>query len=855
MEATAFQQQEMKHGLSIPRLFTSEVVDPLDTVEYEFRSSIIRNADGSVVFEMKDILVPKGWSQVATDILAQKYFRKAGVPQYEPRGSQEIGPDGQPVLGPEKSVKQVVRRLAGCWRSWGERHGYFASKSDADAFEDELLFMLIHQMGSPNSPQWFNTGLAYSYGIKGKLQGHYYADPATGEVRLSEDAYTHPQPHACAEYSTAIYTEDGIKAIGEIVEKDLVGLRVFDGEQYTPIVATKYNGKREVFRIRMKNGNMVGLTGDHLVLSASERRKDGGQYGWREVRELSVGSRMQQPLVLDVREKNVFADDLARARLAGWIVGDGSVGTYQGVMRMEIITVNDDEHNSVLEDISEVFPGAHYWVTDFATQDRGLKGRRIHLSGKKLWDFVEEYELDRHSLELSVPKRILKASPQEKREFLKALFQADGCVRVRKEGGRNSGDVCLTTISEKLGFGVLQLLNSLGIYSRISRSPDSREDRKGTFQVIVAYGSARQRYSEQIGFISLEKQAKLEVLQQVVSNSKSLPIIREEEVVSIESAGIMDVYDIQTGSGKFLANGVVVHNCFIQSLRDDLVNEGGIFDLVTREARLFKYGSGTGTNFSCLRASGERLSGGGQSSGLMSFLKIYDRAAGAIKSGGTTRRAAKMVIVDIDHPDIELFINWKMREEQKVAALVAGSKSTSKALRKVFKAAKDEQTTDLKNERVKLAVVQALAKNVPLNYILRALALARQGRNDAEFPVFDTHYESEAYITVSGQNGNNSVRVSNRFLWAVENDSDWSLIARTDNAVMRKVKARQLWDSVAFAAWACADPGVQFDDTINEWHTCPVDGRINASNPCSEYMFLDDTACNLASLNLMKFMD
>ncbi|MCX8196941.1 MAG: vitamin B12-dependent ribonucleotide reductase [Candidatus Micrarchaeota archaeon] len=487
--AIVAQQESRQGGLKISRFFTTEGIDPLDTVEYELRKSVIRNADGSVVFEMNDVEVPKSWSQVATDVVAQKYFRKAGVPQYDKFGNPIRGPDGKILLGAEKSVKQVVKRLAGCWRYWGEKYGYFASKEDAEAFEEELKYMLIHQMASPNSPQWFNTGLAFAYGIKGSPQGHYYADPITGEVKQSEDAYTHPQPHAC----------------------------------------------------------------------------------------------------------------------------------------------------------------------------------------------------------------------------------------------------------------------------------------------------------------------------------------------------------------------------FIQSVKDDLVNEGGIFDLVLREARLFKYGSGTGTNFSCLRAEGEKLSGGGYSSGLMSFLKIYDRAAGAIKSGGTTRRAAKMVIVDIDHPDIEKFINWKVVEEQKVAAMVAGSKACSKALNEIMKVVKQEQTADIKNERVKLAIVKALAKNVPINYILRALALAKQGKEKIDFPVFDTHYESEAYTTVSGQNSNNSVRISNKFIWAVENDADWNLIARVDGSVMKKVKARQLWDQIAFAAWSCADPGLQFDDTINEWHTCPVDGRINASNPCSEYMFLDDTACNLASLNLAKF--
>ncbi|MCX6770562.1 MAG: hypothetical protein NTX79_00755 [Candidatus Micrarchaeota archaeon] len=454
--------------MQIKRLFTEEGTDPLQAVEYEMRSSVIRNADGSVVFEMRDVEVPKSWSQVATDIVAQKYFRKAGVPQYDKSGKPLKDSNGKIVTGSEKSVRQVVSRLAGCWRMWGEKHGYFAGKADADAFEDEILYMLINQMASPNSPQWFNTGLAFAYGILGNSQGHFYVDPVDGTVKQSTDAYTHPQPHAC----------------------------------------------------------------------------------------------------------------------------------------------------------------------------------------------------------------------------------------------------------------------------------------------------------------------------------------------------------------------------FIQSLKDDLVNEGGIFDLVTREARLFKYGSGTGTNFSCLRGEGERLSGGGQSSGMMSFLKIYDRAAGAIKSGGTTRRAAKMVIVDVDHPDIEKFVNWKVREEQKVAALVAGTKACSKSLKKIMRVAKEEQSTDLKNERVKLAVVQALAKNVSMNYILRTLALVKQGKADIDFPVFDTHYESEAYVTVAGQNGNNSVRLSNRFVWAVQNDAEWTLLSRTDGSVMKRMKARALWDQIAFAAWSCADPGLQFDDIINEWHTCPVDGRINASNPC-----------------------
>jgi ribonucleoside-diphosphate reductase alpha chain len=491
METVFASDNPDEKGLSIKRYFTKEGVSPYDMFEYEKRSSIIRNPDGSVIFQMDDIEVPSSWSQVATDILAQKYFRKTGVPQYDKNGNVIKNEKGEVVLGPEKSIKQVVKRLVSCWRYWGEKYGYFASKRDADIFEDELAYMLLNQMGSPNSPQWFNTGLAHSYGIKGSPQGHYYVDPISGELKKSDDAYTRPQPHAC----------------------------------------------------------------------------------------------------------------------------------------------------------------------------------------------------------------------------------------------------------------------------------------------------------------------------------------------------------------------------FIQSLKDDLLNEGGIFDLLTREARVFKYGSGTGTNFSVLRAAGEKLSGGGHSSGLMSFLKIYDRAAGAIKSGGTTRRAAKMVIVNIDHPDIEEFIDWKVKEEQKVAVMVAGSKSCNKYLNKLLKTIKEEKTTDIKNEKIKLAVVQAIVHNVPINYVFRVLALAKQGIDKIDFPIFDTHYESEAYLTVSGQNSNNSVRIPNSFFLALEKDQDWELIARTTGQVVKKIKAKELWDSISFAAWSCADPGLQFDDIINEWHTCPEDGRINASNPCSEYMFLDDTACNLASLNLMKFFD
>src|SRR6201989_801479 len=301
------------------------------------------------------------------------------------------------------------------------------------------------------------------------------------------------------------------------------------------------------------------------------------------------------------------------------------------------------------------------------------------------------------------------------------------------------------------------------------------------------------------------------------------------------------------------------HACFIQSIADDLVNDGGIMDLWVREARLFKYGSGTGTNFSSLRGENEKLGGGGKSSGLMSFLKIGDRAAGAIKSGGTTRRAAKMVIVDADHPDIEMFIDWKVVEEQKVAALVAGSKLAEKHLKAVLKACVNcsgsgsDCYEPQKNPALRREIKAARKAMISDNMIERVISFARQGFKDIDFRTYDTDWDSEAYSSVAGQNSNNTVRVTDEFLQAVLDDGDWHLTWRGNGKLARTVKARELWDKVSYAAWACADPGVQFHTSINDWHTCPAGGEIRASNPCSEYMFLDDTACNLASLNLMAF--
>ena len=497
--------------MKFERRFTTAGKDPYASLEFRFASSEIKNPDGTVVFRAENIEVPVQFSQVATDIMAQKYFRKAGVPAQLKTVEESAVPSWlwrsvpdeaalaklpeEERFSGESSAKQVFNRLAGTWTYWGWKGGYFSDEEDARTYYDEMCYMLAAQMAAPNSPQWFNTGMHWAYGIDGPSQGHHYVDYKTGKLTRSASAYEHPQPHAC----------------------------------------------------------------------------------------------------------------------------------------------------------------------------------------------------------------------------------------------------------------------------------------------------------------------------------------------------------------------------FIQSVSDDLVNEGGIMDLWVREARLFKYGSGTGSNFSRIRGEGESLSGGGRSSGLMSFLRIGDRAAGAIKSGGTTRRAAKMVTVDVDHPDIEAYVDWKVVEEQKVAALVAGSKLAQLHMGEVMAACHDEAVSGddrfdpRANKRLKKAIIAARGAMIPENYVQRVIQFARQGYTEIEFKTYDTDWDSEAYLTVAGQNSNNSVRVSNEFLQAVLDKGDWELVKRRDNGVAKRINASDLWEKIAYAAWACADPGLQYDTTINEWHTCPGGGRINASNPCSEYMFLDDTACNLASLNLMQF--
>ncbi|MDQ3846725.1 MAG: ribonucleoside-diphosphate reductase, partial [Bacteroidota bacterium] len=730
-------------------------VPVFEQFKYDYRTSVIRNPSGEVVFEMNNVEVPKGWSQIATDILAQKYFRKAGVPQ----------PDG--TTGRETSVKQVAHRLANCWRVWGERYGYFASEKDAQIFYEELVYSILAQMCVPNSPQWFNTGLYESYGIKGKPQGHYYVDPADGQLKKSTSAYERPQPHACARYHTKLFTDRGIYEIGEVVEKALTDLKIFDGKDFVPLLAVKNNGIKSIYRATLSNGNFIEFTDDHLIYSSDKRLKDGGEYNWVELKGL-LGKKVQQcslasisadvALVTEIAAeaesrgesfnliKNIFNseaseqkkenENICKAALAGWIIGDGYYGKYNKNKKTTLfgaITINDDEYAFVTDLFQKLF-GTYKTVTRKSVNNLY---RIVKYDSKNADVFVQEYELQQSSLTAFVPERIFKGTLTEKAAFLQSLFQADGCVRLRKENGRNSGDIVLTTISHNLAHDVQMLLLSLGIYSNISIVNDERENRHPSYQVIIAYASERIKFKNLIGFISTEKQRKLALLNETVPG-KVKKDISELTVLSIDYIGDEEVFDIQTSSARFAANGVIVHNCFILSVEDDLVNDGGIMDLWVREARIFKYGSGVGTNYSNLRGEGEKLSGGGTSSGLMSFLKIGDRAAGAIKSGGTTRRAAKMVCLDLDHPEIERFVNWKVEEEKKVAALIAAG--------------------------------------------------------------YPSDYEGEAYRTVSGQNSNNSVRIPNSFFEKLEKGEDWELIARTTGRVMKKVPAKELWNQITYGA-------------------------------------------------------
>ena len=822
--------------MKVARRFTREGQSPYAGIQFDQRVSEIKNPDGSTVFRQDGISVPAGWSAVATDILAQKYFRKSGVPQYAPDGKPLLDRDGRPVLGGERDARQVFHRLAGCWMHWGEKYGYFDTPSDARAFYDELCYMLAAQVAAPNSPQWFNTGLHYAYGLSGPAQGHHYVDPDTGVLTRATSAYERPQPHACQPYHALISTPEGPIPIGQIVTKNQVGLEVYDGRDEgigtTRVVAVKENGEKAVFRIELSNGVAVEATGDHLVYAIAN-----GVGAWRRVDEVEPGAALRLSTRTDVRLDS-YHTEVDEAALVGWLQADGFAGqdglSTEHSLAVEFTTIDKDELDFIVERVHRVFDGAHYHVRSMETRTPGLDIHRIRLYGEPLRPFVDKYGLLRSSADHVVPANILRSGRDAQAAYLRALFQAQGTVSLRSYWARQA-DVTLTTTSAALAHGVQALLLNMGIYAKLGRGAETRESRRTPFIVSIVHAESRARFRDLIGFVSDDKREKLDTACSDQFAGKKLPALRDETVVRVECVGVQPVFDIQTESGQYLSNNVIVHNCFIQSVSDDLVNDGGIMDLWTREARIFKYGSGSGTNFSNLRGANEPLSGGGKSSGLMSFLRIGDRAAGAIKSGGTTRRAAKMVILNLDHPDILTFIRWKVVEEQKVAALVSGSRMTKRRLQAVLAAVRTPagiEADPRQNPALRSAVREARAALVPEGYIQRVLLLAAQGVREIHFPEYDTDWDSEAYYTVSGQNSNNSVRVPNAFFDVLARRGQWELKRRTDGKCAGSVPAEQLWDEIAHAAWACADPGVQYDTTINEWHTCPEDGRINASNPC-----------------------
>ncbi len=681
----------------------------------------------------------------------------------------------------------------------GGKHGYFDTPADARAFYDEICHMLAAQVAAPNSPQWFNTGLHWAYGLSGPAQGHHYVEPNTGILTRATSAYERPQPSACQPYHALVSTPSGPVAIGDIVTKRLVGLEVYDGRQAgagtTRVVAVKENGDKVVFAIALKNGACIEATGDHLVLASTERRTGAA---WCRVDELRPGMRLQLST-----QTAVTADSDARAideaALAGWLQGDGFVGQYaHGTNRsltLEFMTINKDEFEFVLERVERVFPNVHYHVRHVDAKAAGLDVRRIRLYGEPLRPFVETYELLRTTADLHVPSAIRAAGRQAQAAYLSSLFQADGTVTLRTRHCRTA-EVGLTTTSAPLARGVLALLLNLGIYARIHRWVDPRENRRVPYTVLIGYAEARARFRELIGFVSGEKQDKLDRACSDRFPGKRLPALREEAIVSVEATGVEAVYDIQTESGQYLSNNVIVHNCFIQSVADDLVNDGGIMDLWTREARIFKYGSGTGSNFSALRGENEPLSGGGKSSGLMSFLKIGDRAAGAIKSGGTTRRAAKMVVSrprppgrDGVHP---LEGRGGAEGGRPGRGLAPGAPPAPGRGERVPSSTATPRSTPTRRPTPRSAPRCARPGRPwsPRSNLQRTLQLAAQGATEAHFPEYDTDWDSEAYPPSPARTRTIAVRVPNEFFDVLAKGGEWTLRAAHRRRAVEDAPAR-----------------------------------------------------------------
>ncbi len=660
----------------------------------------------------------------------------------------------------ETSVRQVIGRVADTIHMWGKQGGYFASDEDAQSFRDELVYLLLHQYGSFNSPVWFNLG------VKGAKA----------------------QCSACQPYDALVSTPSGLIPIGELVEKNALGTRVFDANGVARVVAVKSNGVKEVLRIHTKAGYTLDVTGDHLVWKQTgySNGKKTGQ--WVEAATLRAGDRLMWHRTPAVDKAQELSPEVAEAALAGWLQSDGFVGRYKGTNHswtVEAITVTSEEEAWVRAALDAVFPGAHSHTRSVETQNEELDCKRIRVYGEFLAPFIEKWALLARRHEMRVPISLYTAPLSVVAAYLRSLFQAEGYVVVKE-----NALIGLDMMGEEMMRGVQRLLLRVGIYSRLRRKEDARPDRAGMWSLGIRTLGDRQVFAEEIGFIGAVKQEKLLASLKL----KGLRAFEQKtmQIERIEARGSMPVFDIQTTSGEYLSNNIRVHNCFINDVHDDMES---IMELAATEARLFKGGSGAGSNLWRIRSSKEQLSGGGVASGPISFMRGWDAFAGAIKSGGTTRRAAKMVILNVDHPDIGEFISCKANEEKKAWALIDAGYNGG--------------------------------FNVP----------------------------GGAYDSVAFQNANHSVRVTDEFMRAAENGSPWHTRAVTTGQVVETLDARQVLRSIAETTHICGDPGMQYDTVINDWHTCINTDRIYASNPCSEFMFLDSTSCNLASINLLKFYD
>jgi ribonucleoside-diphosphate reductase alpha chain len=724
-------------GLTMSRIHTTPGVHPYDQVTWERRDVVMTNwRDGSVNFEQHGVEFPDFWSVNAANIVTTKYFRGAvGSPQRE------------------WSLKQLVDRVVGRYTQTGKEHGYFATDEDAQIFDHELKYALIHQSFSFNSPVWFNVGTA-----------------------------SPQQVSACQPYDALVSTPAGLIPMGKLVDSDAVGTKVYDAHGVTKIVATKANGTKPVLRLHTKAGYALDVTSDHLVWRSSAS----GTGRFVPAGSLKQGDKLEWHRRDSHGEDEISRYDIAEAALAGWLQSDGFVGQYEGTNRsltIEAMTVTDAELAWVTEALDLLFAGVHRHERQVSTRDERLDCRRTRLYGEVLRDFVDRWDLLVRGTEMTVPRQLFTAPLPVVAAYLRSVFQAEGFVSARE----SSTVVEVDMISEGLIRGMQQLLLRFGVYSRIGFKPDTRADRHGCWTLRIQSSGDRRIFADMIGFVDPIKAAKLE--RSFDDPGLTARETKRLEVDRIEDLGLMEVYDIQTESGEYLSGNLRVHNCFILAVDDTM---DSILEWYREEGLIFKGGSGAGVNLSKIRSSKELLSSGGTASGPVSFMRGADASAGTIKSGGATRRAAKMVVLDVDHPDVAEFIQTKAREEEKIRVL-----------------------------------------------------------RDAGF---DMDLGGTDIVSVQYQNANNSVRVSDEFMRTVEEGKEFDLLARRTGEVVERVDARKLLRSMAQAAWECADPGIQYDDTINDWHTNPESGRITASNPCSEYLSLDNSSCNLASINLLKFL-